>query len=347
MGFTPELWWCWWLVHRWLGGALCPCYQRTRRTFPTLHDVCLWPNLLRRVSWVSDPQDLSRTGCVSQYTHTHSFDFSRFVFSRSTQIPWISLSLLNRAAQLHGTPCNCHDTRSPQSHAQPPCISSVSPQVTNWLVFCSSQHEVLHTSALTADQPHSFFEHIHHNSPEIDGSSSQWRCTASFVTVVLQDTPLQLRIAAIVHTHCHFVCVCFSSIFITRRPQRVPSTMSLSPSSSARASLVSPVKTRHVSRSHPRTGTRTGKSDVYQQSIAGLSQGQRRPPRSGWQCGCFCLTPHHKTTRPPPAKFCSLVLSSTWPRFWFFVSLSTNTRTRPRFCFFLDLDELGSRRVRG
>ena len=48
--------------------------------------------------------------------------------------------------------------------------------------------------------------------------------------------------STVTQPHCRFVCVCFS---ITRRPRRVRSTKSTSPSSSARASLVSSVKTRH------------------------------------------------------------------------------------------------------
>ena len=31
------------------------------------------------------------------------------------------------------------------------------------------------------------------------------------------------------------------------------------------------------------------------------------------QCGCFRLTPHHKTSRPLLARSCSRVWSSTWP----------------------------------
>ena len=56
--------------------------------------------------------------------------------------------------------------------------------------------------------------------------------------------------------HCRFrVCfVLLVSTLVTRRPRRVPSTMSTSPSSSTRASLVFHLS-RHISPSHPpRTG---------------------------------------------------------------------------------------------
>ena len=46
---------------------------------------------------------------------------------------------------------------------------------------------------------------------------------------------------------------------------------------------------------------------------------------SMWCCVPFCPTPNHKTSRPPRARSCSWVWSSTWPRFW--------------VCFFLGHDE--------
>ena len=60
------------------------------------------------------------------------------------------------------------------------------------------------------------------------------------------------------------------STLITRRPRGVPSTMSTSPSSSARASLVSPVKTHLATLPSQGGQLRTGKSDVYQQPTAFL-----------------------------------------------------------------------------
>ena len=90
-------------------------------------------------------------------------------------------------------------------------------------------------------------------------------CTASFATVILhQDAPLRLRIARamafprincntttcyytggpVQQPHFRLVFVFFVSTLITWRPRRVPSIMSASPSSSARASLVTAVKTR-------------------------------------------------------------------------------------------------------
>ena len=50
------------------------------------------------------------------------------------------------------------------------------------------------------------------------------------------------------------------------------------------------VKTR-LTKPPPKTSTKTSKSNVNQQPITGLSQGQRGPLRSREQCACFCLTP--------------------------------------------------------
>ena len=61
--------------------------------------------------------------------------------------------------------------------------------------------------------------------------------------------------------------------------------------------------------SHEATLPRS-KSDVNQQPITGLSQGQRGPLRSREQCACFCLTPHYETSRQPPARSCSWVSPS-------------------------------------
>ena len=86
------------------------------------------------------------------------------------------------------------------------------------------------------------------------------------------------------HNHCdctdghcssHNVASCVFVLLvptpITRRRWRVPSTMSTSPSSSARASLVSLVKTHLATLPSQGRQLRTGKSDVYQQPIAGLT----------------------------------------------------------------------------
>ena len=35
--------------------GLCPCYERIRRSFPTLHYGCFWPGKSRRACGVSDP----------------------------------------------------------------------------------------------------------------------------------------------------------------------------------------------------------------------------------------------------------------------------------------------------
>ena len=82
------------------------------------------------------------------------------------------------------------------------------------------------------------------------------------------------------HKHCdcnnHTVTSCVFVLLvptvITRRRRRAPSTTSASPSSPTWTSLVSSVTT-HLPKGEQ---LRTGKTDVYQQPIAGLS------PKSSW-----------------------------------------------------------------
>ena len=76
---------------------------------------------------------------------------------------------------------------------------------------------------------------------------------------------------------------------------------------------------------------------MYQQPIAGLTllalccaTGAAHRvnvdlPLSTWCCVPFCPAPCPKTSRPPRARSCARVWSSTWPRLW--------------VCFFLGLDE--------
>ena len=73
------------------------------------------------------------------------------------------------------------------------------------------------------------------------------------------------------HTVASCVYALLVSTLITRRPRRVPSTMSTSPSSSARASLVSLAKTDLTKLPYQGRQLSTGRSDVFQQPIAGLS----------------------------------------------------------------------------
>ena len=122
------------------------------------------------------------------------------------------------------------------------------------------------------------------------------------------------------HNHCdctdghcsdHIVASCvlvpLVPTLITRRRRRVPSTMSTSRSSSARASLVSPVKTRLTTLPSEGGQLRTGKSDVHQQPIAGLTLLALCCPigaaarvnvdfhHSMWFCVPFCPMTCHKS----------------------------------------------------
>ena len=120
------------------------------------------------------------------------------------------------------------------------------------------------------------------------------------------------------HNHCdctgghcsnHTVasCVCASHLNPCHKTTTAgtPSTMSSSPSSSTRASLVSSVKTFHKATSQDRH------SGLCWESVKMIQVALSHA--------------HHTTSRPPLARSCSWVWSSTWPRFW--------------VCFFLGLDE--------
>ena len=108
---------------------------------------------------------------------------------------------------------------------------------------------------------------------------------------------------------------------VTRRRRRVPSTMSTSPSSSTRASLVSSVNTHLATLPSQGGQLGTDNSDVYQQPIAGLTLLALccpigAAPRVNVDFSSRCSAPflsvthHHKTSRPPPARSCSWVYST-------------------------------------
>ena len=156
------------------------------------------------------------------------------------------------------------------------------------LVWHSTRTQFLHASAITADE-HRNFQHL----PCADRLHG---CTASCVRTRSRHISLAGLFAIsrnkddmgdgvpTWHTHCdctdshctsHIVASCvfvlLVSTLITRRRRRVLSTMSTAPSSSARASFVSHVKTHLTTFSSQGRQLRTGRSDVYQQPIAGLT----------------------------------------------------------------------------
>ena len=100
------------------------------------------------------------------------------------------------------------------------------------------------------------------------------------------------------HNHCdcttcsNHVFGLLVSILVTRRPRRVPSTMS-----THGKPLCPSVKTLFTKPPSQDRQLRTGKSDVYQQPIAGLTL-------LAWECGLllsmrcsvpFCSMPYHKS----------------------------------------------------
>ena len=147
----------------------------------------------------------------------------------------------------------------------------------------------------------------------------------AFTRINGRTTTMSAQTATAAATLSLRVRLCFSSQhLITRRPRRVPSTMSTSPSSSTLTRLVSSVKTfsqryppeDRPERRVPATDRKSDSACIVLHHL-GSTQSECGFTTSVWCFVPFRLTPHHKTykTQPANSRRCWVsTTTNTWPQ---------------------------------